>query len=197
MKKIIIAMMVLTVVLTGLFAAETHTLKIKADVTEVIPAFQLEALTAVTNTTPNAFSASATYEPLTTATAKDVNFNLDENGSVTVQCNLANHAKTTKAYTLTFAGGDFAVKKNKADATHSPSSVVSAAGANVANVYTITRAEGEGNQVITVAFHGKTVTSDSAVLATCTYNYTGDSAIDPTAAGEYYYADITLTIASV
>lgn len=204
MKKIFITMLMMVVALAGMFAAETHTLKIKADVTEVVPAFQLELLapaaTATTNTTPTAFSASATYNPLTTSTAKDANFNLDEDGTVTVQCNLANLAKTNKAYTLTFGGGTFAAKKNGSAFSHVPSSVVSAKGADVANTYTITRegTVGTGNEMITVTFHGKTVTVAPAVLATCVYSYTGDPEIDPnTEAEPYYFADITLTIAAV
>ena len=204
MKKIFIIMLMLAVIFAGVFAAETHTLKIKADVTEVIPAFQLELLApaavATTNTTPTAFSASATYNPLTTETAKDVNFNLDEDGTVTVQCNLANLAKTNKAYTLTFGGGTFAAKKNGSTFSHVPSSVVSVKGADVADTYTITRAGtvGVGNEVITVTFHGKTVTTAPAVLATCVYSYTGDPEIDPTTEAEpYYFADVTLTIAAV
>lgn len=204
MKKIFITMLMMVVALVGMFAAETHTLKIKADVVEVIPAFQLELLapaaTVTTNTTPTAFSASATYNPLTTSTAKDVNFNLDEDGTVTVQCNLANLAKTNKAYTLTFGGGTFAAKKNGSAFSHVPSSVISAKGTDVANTYTITRegTVGVGNEMVTVTFHGKTVTDIPAVLATCVYSYTGDPEIDPTTEVEpYYFADITLTIAAV
>jgi len=204
MKKIFMFLLVTLMVISGVFAAEIHTIKIKADIVEVIPAFQLEllspAVSYITNTTPNAFSASATYNALTTETAKEVNFNLDEDGTVTVQCNLANLAKTNRAYTLTFGGGTFAAKKNGSAFSHVPSSIVSAKGADVADTYTITRegTVGTGNEMITVTFHGKTVTVAPAVLATCVYSYTGDTEIDPnTEAEPYYFADITLTIAAV
>ena len=138
MKKIFAVLAVMFVIVGVAFAAaETHTIKIKADVTEVIPAFQLELLTPAatytTNTTPTVFTDSATYNALTTGTAKDVNFNLDENGTVTVQCNLANLAKTNKVYTLEFDGGTFAVTRKGVAGTHAPSSIVSAAGADVAD----------------------------------------------------------------
>ena len=202
MKKIFAVLAIMLVIIGAAFAAEeTHTIKIKADVAEVVPAFQLELLSPATsyttNDTPNVFANAAAYNGLTEGTAKDVNFNLDQNGTVTVQCNLANLAKTNKSYTLTFGGGDFAVKRQGTDGIHSPSSVVSSAGANVVDTYTCEKGDGDGNQPITVNFLGKTVQDASAVLATCVYSYTGDSTIDPNVNGSFYYADITLTVSTV
>ena len=104
MKKIFAVLAIMLVIIGAAFAAEeTHTIKIKADVAEVVPAFQLELLSPATsyttNDTPNVFANAAAYNGLTEGTAKDVNFNLDQNGTVTVQCNLANLAKTNKSYT--------------------------------------------------------------------------------------------------
>lgn len=205
MKKFVLFVLVALIALSTVCAAsEAHSIKIKANVTEVLPAFQLSLLAPAdaytTNNSAVVFTNEASYNALDASTAKDVNFNLDENGTVTVQCNLANLAKTNKAYTLTFGGGTFAAKKNGSAFSHVPTSVVSAKGASVADTYTITRAgsEGVGNEVVTITFHGKTVTATPAVLATCVYTYTGDPEIDPTTELEpYYYADITLTVAAV
>ena len=206
MKKLIAILAIMVVLAGAVFASEGHTIRVKADVTEVIPAFQLMIdLTEVddfyTNTTPTQYGNNA-YSPLTNDTAKDVEFNLDQNGNVTVKCYLANFAKTTHKYTLVFSDGAFKnIKKNKQDADdHAPTSITTSTGANVADTYTITlgtaHVDGDDtkplltNQAIEVQFHGKTVETKDVVLAQAVYAYTKDPAIDP----GVYYADITLTI---
>ena len=218
MKKLIAILMVLAIVAGSAFAdktSETHNVNIKADVTEVIPAFKLVVgdTSTATNTPetgdPNKFdNAQTSY----TVEYGDVGFNLDVGGSVTVYAKLANLPKQVQGYSLTFSDGVFSVNRNKAAGFLSPSSVAVTMGNNDTGIINM---DGGGtitidspNQTggtkptvtgtaVTFALNGTTVTTNNATLATAVYTYTGDTSIDPIASGTYYEATITLTVAAV
>ncbi len=215
MKKAITILAVLIVLVGAVFAtSEQHDIKVKADVAAVEPAIQLriqaynsELDDYKTNTTPNAYDGTKSYAAQAEGQAIDVNFNLNENGSVVAYAYLANYAKTNKVYTLAFSGGDFAAKKNKGNYTHSPTSITTAVMEGQAAVtresdgaalYEVALVSGnQSNRNITVTFHGKTVVEKDVPLAKATYAYTGDDDIDPTTPqNPWYYADITLTVST-
>lgn len=196
MKKIFAILLVAFVTFGMVFAAaETHIIKIKADVTEITPAFQLVYGVNKTNTTPNVFTNNASYDPYDSA-AIDTGFNLDAGGTVTVTAVLANKAKTKTAYTLTFSDGVFDVKRNGTDGTLVPS-IVTTAGDVITGTSAVAKASEAADAPVNVTFNGTTVTATNPVLATATYTYTADPTIDPNADGEFYYADILLTVAAV
>ena len=196
MKKVLTVLAILVILTSAAFAAasETHTIRVKADVTQVVPAFQLWLGEAKTNATPNDFTDTASYNEYAAA-AIDTDFNLDAAGTVTVVAKLANLAKINKIYTLTFSDGEFAVKRNGSDGTYGPSSI--AATANTAEIAGITDIDETDDDVITVTFNGTTVTADSPTLATVVYSYPGDTTIDPNVGGTFYYANIVMEVATV
>lgn len=209
MKKAITILAVLIVLVSAVFAVnpETHSIKVKADVSEVLPVFQLKLTTRVyneqasdtytTNATDPALFGVSNHAELATQTAKDVNFNLDQGGVVDVAVYIANNARTTHAYTLAFGGGEFTniYRHNELGANVIPA-IASSNGNAIEHFYTI----GDGdtisgsNKKVVVTFLGKTITNEqkSNALATATYTYTGDPEIDLGT----YYADISLTIQS-
>ena len=199
MKKVLTILAVLIVLTSAVFAAdsETHTIRVKADVTEVVPAFQLWYGDAKTNTNPNAFTNAANYNPYNTdASAIDVGFNLDEGGPVTVYAVLANKAKINKAYTLTFSDGIFNVTRNKVDGTLEPS-IATTAGTKITGTSAIAKTSEAADAPVQVTFNGTTVEDTNPQLATAVYTYDADTEIDPLAAGQFYYANIVLTVATV
>ena len=215
MKKAITILAVLIVLVGAVFAtSEQHDIRIKADVTAVEPAFQLkfqpknlEINSYATNSGKAAYTGSASYAAQADNAAIDINFNLNEDGSVVAYAYLANQAKTNRVYTLAFSGGDFAAKKNKGAFTHSPTSITTAVmdgqaavtrTSDDAALYEVALVAGEQtNRNITVTFHGKTVETADVALAKATYAYTGDDDIDPTTEAEpWYYANITLTVST-
>ena len=215
MKKVIAILAVMIVLVGAVFAAETHTIKVKSTIDEVLPVFQLmidltKSADYYTNANKVKFD-NGTYAELTEDpdTAKDVEFSLENGGDVTVKCYLANLAKTTHKYTLAFSDGVFAVARNKVtlNQTRAPKSITTSTGDNVEDIYTITKGnalsnelvdpedETQGykpltNQAIEVQFHGKTVETKDVVLAQAVFNYAPDTTIDPGT----YFADITLSI---
>ena len=196
MKKVLTVLAILVILTSAAFAAasETHTIRVKADVTQVVPAFQLWLGEAKTNATPTVFTDTASYDEYAAA-AIDTGFNLDAAGTVTVVAKLANLAKINKIYTLTFSDGVFAVKRNGSDDTYGPSSI--AATANTAEIVGITDIEETDDDEITVTFNGTTVTAASPTLATVVYTYPGDPTIDPNVGGTFYYANIVMEVATV
>lgn len=202
MKKVLTILAVLIVLTSAVFAAsEVHTIRVKADVTEVVPAFQLwlgetKINATKTNATPVAFTDNATYNLVDDGSAIDTGFNLDAGGSVTVYAVLANKAKINKAYTLTFSDGVFAVTRNGAPGSLNPTIAIEA-GAVITGTSAVAKTVEAANAPVQVTFNGTTVTATDPKLATATYNYTGDPTIDPTAEDEYYYANIVLTVATV
>jgi len=195
MKKVLTVLAILVILTSAAFAAaETHTIRVKADVTQVVPAFQLWLGEAKTNATPNDFTDTASYNEYAAA-AIDTDFNLDAAGTVTVVAKLANLAKINKIYTLTFSDGVFAVKRNGSDDTYGPTSI--AATANTDEIAGITDIEETDDDEITVTFNGTTVTAVSPTLATVVYSYPGDTTIDPNVGGTFYYANIVMEVATV
>ena len=221
MKKAITILAVL-IVLVGAVFAETHTIKLKSDVSAVIPVFGLRFGTndlTMTNETDlindaedpnykqytNRFGVADEYSygtdpvdaqanPVVFADAVDVGFNLDKNGTVKVYACLLNPAKQIETYTLTFSDGEFDVKKNGGAATHTPTSIVAGDFINVTGVKS--QAGASGNKA-DLTFDGKVVTGAKPLaLASATYTYQGDDAIDMLPEGEFYYADIVLTVAA-
>ena len=198
MKKVLTILAVLAIVTFAVFAdSEVHKIRIKADVDEVVPAFQLWLGATKTNTTPVVFTNNATYNLVDDATAIDTGFNLDAGGSVTVYAVLANKAKINKAYTLTFSDGVFSVKRNTVGGTLVPSITTTALDPKITGTSSIVKTSEADDAPVEVTFNGTTVTATDPKLATAVYNYTGDPTIDPTAEDEYYYANIVLTVATV
>ena len=197
MKKVLTILAVMAIVTCAVFAdSETHKIRIKADVTEVVPAFQLWLGATKTNTTPVAFSDGATYYLTDDATAIDTGFNLDEGGSVTVYAVLANKAKINKAYILTFSDGVFNVTRNNVAGTLVPSIATTALDPEIGGTSSIIKTSAADDAPVKVTFNGTTVTETDPKLATAIYSYVADTEIDPTAEDEYYYANIVLTVAT-
>ena len=205
MKKLIAILMVLAIVAGFAFAVagndETHTINIQANVNETLPAFKLRFASGsattgqvTNNSTPTAYNPAAAADPAYSyADPIVVSWTLDEGGAVEVEAIFSNRAKTNKSFTLTFSDGVF-TNVYKAGATQESYNVIptiSVAGNNTLpkGVKTIAAS---GNP-LTVAFSGQKAAEGDKVLATATYTYGEDDAIDPGT----YNANIVLTVASV
>ena len=187
MKKVLTILVVLTVIAGFAFAAsEEHKLVVTAKVPGQAPIFQLYKDAVVTNdaNTPVEFTDEAAYQD-----AFEASFNLDAGGAVTVSARVANLAKEVQAYTLTFTGGQFAVTKNGAPATIVPTIAASAATGTITGVTVEKTAAAQ----VRASFNGTKMTAEGQMLASATYTYSPDSAIDP----DTYTADIVLTVAAV
>lgn len=216
MKKAITILAVL-IVLVGAVFAETHTLTVRADVTEVLPAFQLAYGDLKTNTNvQNVFSANGTYDISvngTKAGSEDANFNLDKGGAFTVTANVINAVKTNKNYTLQFGGGVFVVKRDTVGGKLSPQKITvtdahgnydaikTVNGLTPSSILTLEQVKADDPTALTasatVTFSGKTGTAAAKPVASATYTYLADDTIDPIEGGDtnnWYYADITLLI---
>lgn len=193
MKKVLTILAVLVLVAGFAFAAEEHKIHIKADVTEIVPAFQLSYSTVKTNSTsPASYAAATPYAPNAADTAAiDVGFNLDEDGSVLVTATIGNAAKQKQNYTLTFKDGVFAVARNgvTASQTHAPKTIAATAAASA---FTGTSEITASGAVITVKFNGTKCTANSTI-GTATYTYEADNTIDPGT----YYANLVMEVATV
>lgn len=222
MKKVLTVLAVL-VLLTGVvFAAETHKIKVKSDVGEQLPVFQLVYGSAITSSAAGIYTGNA--GPYSDDTGIDVDFDLNENGSfiATAMINNATYkTKTTKSFTLTFSDGIFTVKRNNVEGEHKPTSIttnVLSSATGIASIrlddvyipneeYDATAATSNPdynvpatikdttatNKPVVITFNGTTMTADKEV-ATVEYAYTADPTIDPTAPGEFYYAYIIMTV---
>ena len=200
MKKLI-AILTIAIVLVGMvFAAdgpeEKHTLTITATSAMQAPAFMLGIGTVYSNnTTPAAYNDEATSAVNYTGSTGTL-FDFEDGGTVTVVAYLVNNAKIYEQYKLTFSGGNFAVKKNHEDVTISPvaeSNKITSVGSNITGIDSITYSD----LVAHVNFNGSRCTADTSstgkvALATATYVYAADPAVDPGT----YTADIVLTIVS-
>ena len=192
MKKLIAILTIAIVLVSAVFAAsENHTLKIQAEVGTVVPAFQLQYgnTSNKTNETPTVFANSASYDPFDAA-AIDTSIALDEGGVVTVKAILANAAKIVKMYTLHFQDGVFTVNRNTVSGTLVPT-IATTAGTAGTGIATIAKASEAADADVNVTFNGTTATA-SQILATATYTYAADTAIDPGT----YVADIVLVIST-
>jgi hypothetical protein len=219
MKKAITILAVL-IVLVGAVFAETHTIRLKTVVDEVIPAFQLSntSLTAfkdvdgvkteVANvqqyTNPKTgnpaeadeFAANGDHTYGTESRA-DVNVGDLSKYDVTVGFTVyvANKAKTLTDYRLTFTAGSFAVERNgvSRDQTLDPKAAPAISGLGAKNG---TNGEqsvetSDKSTYVLVDFNGNECVADTPI-AIYTVQYDHDASIDPKAAG--YFADITLGI---
>lgn len=213
MKKVFAILLVMALVSGFVFAdSEAHELRVKADVTEVLPAFNLYHVAGSdTNSSAVVFTNGADYKDLKTdANATDVNFNLDEAGHFDIVAEVVNNVKTTKGFTLAFTGGVFTVNRNTVSGKYSPSQITVANGDNNAAIKeygTVSPSDTNESKTTdttesltastTVTFSGKTGSASVAnpiKVATATYSYPGDDSIDPTASGSFYFADVKMTV---
>ena len=198
MKKLIAILAIAIVLVGAVFAtSESHTITVKADVDSVTPKFQLvfgSRSTNNANSTPVDFAAGPYTEGNNTTDKIDVGFKLDAGGTATFYAKIANNAKIVQGYTLTFGGGTFTgVMRDNVEGTQAPASITVTKGTAVDG---LTLADPVG-YAVTVTFNGRTMElADEALpytLATAEYSYNADVRINP---GEYF-ADVTLTVATV
>jgi hypothetical protein len=219
MKKAITILAVLIVLVSAVFAAETHKLKIKATQATIAPAFQMYVKsvaqaagasadsTIVTNSSAEKFDAhdgdTMARGGLNPESDIAATINFEVTNTVTVAVKLGNDAKTTQNYLLTFSDGIFNVNKNGASQynngteqdpdmknyTVGPESKSAAAGEDSSAENGFTTAP--STNTATVDFNGKTCTTGHEI-ATCAYAYAAHTDVDPGT----YYADIVLTIAT-
>lgn len=212
MKKVLTVLAILVVLTSAIFAAETHKIKINAETTEVVPAFQLKVVKVggdvFTNSGAASFSNDATVEQTSETTPRYVNdtvaatINFESASSVVVYAYLVNNAKTKLDYKIDFSDGIFrTVTRNGvvADGTTGkeyvePSSVAVSANSEIPATQGVT-AKGSGNYAtVELEFTGKTCTASAAaglLLATATFNYDAHTDIDP----DTYSAYVTMTVA--
>ena len=220
MKKAITILAVLIVLVSAVFASETHTITVRADVDEVLPAFNLNFGALDTNESSADIYGKTNpvvdYDETshTENGSADVGFTLDVANSFTVTAQVINNVKTNKSFTIQFKGGVFGVKRNGTpDLYYSPSRIT------VADVHTTdaVKATTQGvtgltnsttnndstadttNTLIasgTVNFSGKTGTGATSALdiIEATFTYPGDNTIDPTLNSDHYYADVVMIV---
>ena len=222
MKKVLTILVVLALVCGAVFADETHTVRLKTIVGEIIPAFQLHEYSLVGNRDANndgqadndvlisnqLTNADAdVYETDNYAFANDVFVGDLSKYDVTVvfQAKLANKAKTTTDYKLTFEAGAFKVSRNGVGfgendpeqllPVASQEIVAESVGARDGVVDSVTAVttsiDNSGARVVKVDFNGAECKANTD-LAQFKVQYTHDSTIDPTTTG--YFANVTMTV---
>ncbi len=211
MKKAITILAVLIVLVGAVFAAETHTIKMKADVTAVVPVFGLKYNTSVSNTTTgpdgngqytNNYLASGTYNERygTVQTAVETGLKLDQGGDVKFWAVLLNPAKETKNSSLTFSDGRFTVTENGvANTTVYIDPTITTPDEDYNNdVAGFSVADGADDDQVYVSFDGKQVVNNAGAtglnLASANYHYSAHPNVDMPADGDFYYADVILTV---
>ena len=187
MKKAIAILAVLVILVGAVFAAETHKIKIQAVVNTVEPQYQMVVGNVKTNNSKVAYTDTA-YTVDTVAQT----LNFEVANTVEVIVNLANAAKTTTAYTLTFSDGAFAVKKgaDEHDATVSPKSIT--LSSEIEDGTTGIDSVEINQKVATVNFNGTTC-ANSTELVKATYSYDADTAVNPGT----YSAYVQMVVAAV
>ena len=187
MKKVLTILAIL-VVLTSAVFAETHSIKIKATKAAVPPEFQMVIGSVTTNDgeVRGAFGADD-YELIAETDAFgdtwDTGFEVAKTVNVLVK--IANAAKTTQNYLLTFRDGVFEVLNN------------GVAGEDVVPTITAEGKTNTGFKALTVSdddtakidFTGVTCTANTTI-ATATYVYPVRTDVDPGT----YTANVTLEI---
>jgi hypothetical protein len=221
MKKAITILAIIAIVAGALFAtSETHTVRIKADVNVIKPVFGLmmDGDTYKTNTATldgdtdytgdytTEFGRNASYgmtgEENDNDNALAVSFKLDQGGTVTFNAVLLNNAKEISQYDLTFGDGVFTVSKNgRPNQQHGPSSVEVTAGSDITGLDIADGDDaGDYDKKVNLDFDGKAISGVTnaapKTLATAVYTYPEDLTIDALADDEFYYADVTLTVAT-
>ena len=215
MKKVLTILVVLALVCGAVFAAETHSVRLRTVVGEVIPVFQMTntsltafkdvdgVKTAVVNVEQTTNGAEAKFvddgdHTYTTETRDDIAVGDLSKYDVTVvfTISVANQAKTLQDYKLSFTAGAFAVKRDgitenqtlAADANATPFASLGVKN-GVNGEQSIETSVADGG--ILVDFNGNECTEDT-ILGTYTVSYTHDPSIDPDVTG--YTADITMLI---
>ena len=181
MKKAIAILAVLVILVGAVFAAETHKIKIDANIATVAPQYQMSIGSVTTNDNGENGAAAAytttTYTENTTAAVLD----FEQSSSVAVLVKLVNPAKTITKYTFTFSDGNFSVKKGADEQAETVSPKSIALTTTHANGTTGIASIGISGQVATVTFNGTTC-ADSTELVTATYSYDAHTDVNP---GEY------------
>ena len=215
MKKAITILAVLIVLVGAVFAAETHSIRLKTVVDEVLPAFQLSntALTAFkdvdgvktavvnvkqyTNAAKDEVDVDDGDHTYGTESRADVNVGDLSKYDVEVQFTvyIANKAKTLKDYRLAFTAGSFAVERDgvSLNQTLPPADdpEITGLGAQDGTNGEQSVETSDKSTYVLVDFNGNECVADTPI-AVYTVQYEHDPSIDPKAEG--YFADITLEI---
>ncbi len=203
MKKAIIITLILIAAMSCAFSAttETHTMRIKAQVGLVDPAFQFEFTSGMLNTTAELITNSSaeifkntTYTEFgTNETATEVADISRNNLLLLFTAKLANKAKSTDSYTLRFNAGGFDVTRSEVPGKLNPSNTEIALAEDIASRGGIDTTVSNVDNSIRLTFNGTECTEGA--LATFAVGYQADRTIDPMREG-YYYTDISLEISS-
>ena len=192
MKKLIAVLVILTVLVGAIFAdAESHQIKITVTIAETIPAFQLKFNGANSNANAVAFANNAQRTDNTPVAATiDFESNTAADRTVTVNAYLANTAKQTAQYRLTFSDGVF--KDNEDHTVVSPSSITAkvGSGAGYGAQYGVSTAV--ANAVATVTFDGAIRCTADTLIAQAEYLYPKSDIAPGT-----YTADIVMTVEKI
>ena len=189
MKKLITILVILTVLVGAIFAAaESHQIKITVTIAEVVPAFQLKYKTANSNSNGTAF-ADAAQRVDSTSVVADLNFESDTASDrlVVVDACIANAAKQSKVYTLTFSDGVFKDGQSVAVATPGITAKVGSGPGYGTGVSTSVN----GGAVATVTFNGTDRCVANTLVAQAEYQYPKANIAPGT-----YTADIIMTVAT-
>ncbi len=191
MKKLITILAILTVLVGAIFATnptESHEIHITVTINAELPAFQLKFNGANSNSTAVKFTDEAERED-STAVAATIDFesNTASARTVTVDAYLANTAKQSAQYKLTFSDGVF--KDGNSQTVVSPTSITAAAGSGTgygaANGVSTT----VSGAVATVTFGGTVRCTADTLIAQAAYLYPKADIAPGT-----YTADIVMTV---
>ena len=197
MKKLITILVILTVLIGAIFAdtSESHQIKITVTIEETIPAFQLKFTgtdrTANSNATPVTFTNGAERSDNTAATAS-INFESNDAAArtITVDAYLANTAKQSKVYTLTFTDGAFKTSGENPTTVASPTITAKAgSGAGYGAQYGVSTTV--QNAVATVTFGGTVRCTADTLIAQADYVYPKSDIAPGT-----YTANIVMTVST-
>ncbi len=191
MKKLITILVILTVLVGAIFAAaESHQIKITVTIAEVVPAFQLKYKTANSNSNGTAF-ADAAQRVDSTSVVADLNFESDTASDrlVVVDACIANAAKQSKVYTLTFSDGAFKTSGNNPTTVATPG--ITAKVGSGPGYGTGVSTSVNGGAVATVTFNGTDRCVANTLVAQAEYQYPKANIAPGT-----YTADIIMTVAT-
>ncbi len=207
MKKVIAILAIMLVIVGAVFAAETHTIKLKTQVGGEVPAFQLSYVSggigSAASATNVASSTVAMYQygdansPDSFAGDDIEVLDISEN-DITVKFSalLANDAKRkNEVYNVTLEAGAFSVLRSGIQGELAASSQAVAVSTTLAarlGIDTTASALQSDAKTVKLVFNGAECVAGE--VATLTATYTKDASIDMNAAGEFYYAPITMTV---
>ena len=191
MKNLIAILTIMMVLVGAIFAdAESHHIKITVTINETIPSFHLKYNGANSNSTGVAFTGGAERSDNEAVTA-NINFesNTAADRTVTVGAYIANAAKQTASYRLTFSDGAFKTSGDNPTTVVSPTSITakvgSGTGYGAANGVSTT----VSGAAATVSFGGTVRCTANTLIAEADYLYPKTDI----AAGTYT-ADIIMTV---